>query len=129
MTKNTPTYDVKFAAPPVIEINLNFCTRVSLSMLESIIAHLDIMSDQDSITNNCEHGSTFKERIQNAKWVSGDAIFRNGSLRLGQTIMEVQRERKEYARVKQEGMYKNKIQECRDKKHQINELLTLLASG
>ena len=42
--------------------------------------------------------------------------------------MEVQRERKEYARVKQEGMYKNKIQECRDKKHQINELLTLLVS-
>ena len=37
-------------------------------------------------------------------------------------------ERNEAARFNQEGVYKNNIQEYRDKKHQINKLLTLLAS-
>ena len=60
------------------------------------------MSARDRIAKNCEHGRTFKERIQNAKLVSGGAIFRNGYPRLGQTILEVQRERKEAARVKLE---------------------------
>ena len=46
---------------------------------------------------------------------------------LGQTIPEVQRERKYATRVKQEGKYINNIQEYRNKKQQINELITLLA--
>ena len=52
------------------------------------------MSAQDRIAKNHEHGRTFKERIQNSKRVTGVAIFRNGSSRLIQTILEVQRERK-----------------------------------
>ena len=40
----------------------------------------------------------------------------------------MQRERKEAARVNQEGTYKNNIQEYRYKKQQINELITSLAS-
>ena len=44
LTENTPTYDVKFSAPPVREINLNFGTGAAGSMLESIVAHSDIMS-------------------------------------------------------------------------------------
>ena len=68
-------------------------------MLEYIVAHSGSMSDQDRIANNREHGRTLKEHIQNAKGVTGGAIFRNGSSRLGQTILEVQRERKESARV------------------------------
>ena len=43
-TKSTPTYDVKFAAPPVREIGLNSDTGAAISMLEFIVAHLDIMS-------------------------------------------------------------------------------------
>ena len=42
LTKNTPTYDVKFSAPPVMEIDLNFGTGTAGSMLESIVAHSDI---------------------------------------------------------------------------------------
>ena len=33
LTKNTPTYDVKFAAPPVREIDLHFGTGAAGSML------------------------------------------------------------------------------------------------
>ena len=33
LTKNTPTYDVKFSAPPEIEIDLNFGTGAAGSML------------------------------------------------------------------------------------------------
>ena len=33
LTKNTPTYDIKFAAPPVRETDLNFGTGVDGSML------------------------------------------------------------------------------------------------
>ena len=39
LTENTPTYDVKFAAPPVREIDLNFGTSAAGSMIESIVAH------------------------------------------------------------------------------------------
>ena len=42
LTKNTPTYDIKFSAPPVMEIDLNFGTGTAGSMLESIVAHSDI---------------------------------------------------------------------------------------
>ena len=45
---------------------------------------------------------------------TGGAILRNGSSRLGQTILEVQHERKEAARVNLEGTYKKNIQEYRD---------------
>ena len=78
-------------------------------MLEPITEHLDIISAQDSIIKNCEHRRTFKERIQNAKLVTGGEIFRNGYSRLGQNILEVQRERKEASQVKQEGEYKKNI--------------------
>ena len=44
LNKNTPTYDIKFSAPPVREIDLNIGTGVASSMLESIVAHSDIMS-------------------------------------------------------------------------------------
>ena len=98
------------------------------SVLESIVAHSDIMSAWDSIAKNSENRGTFKERIQNAKQVACVAIFRNGSSKLGQTILEVQRERKDAARVKWEGAYKNNIKYYRDKKQQINKLLTLLTS-
>ena len=54
LTKNIPAYDVKFASPPVREIDLNFGTGAAGSMLESIVAHLDIMFAQDSISNNRE---------------------------------------------------------------------------
>ena len=67
LTENTPTYDVKFAAPPVRENDLNFGTKAAISMLESTVAHSDIMSAQDRIDKNREHGRTLKERIQNAK--------------------------------------------------------------
>ena len=94
LTKNTPTYDVKFAVLPVRKIYLDFGIGATGSMLESIIAHSYIMYARDRIANNCEHGSTFKERIQTDKRETGGAIFRNGYSRLGQTIQEVQRERK-----------------------------------
>ena len=128
MTENTPTYDVKFAALPVREIDLNFSTGAAGSMLESIVAYYDIMSARDRIAKNREHGRTFKERIQNAKQVTVSVIFCNGYSRLVQTILEVQRERKEAVKVNHEGTYNNNIQEYRDKKQQINELLTFLAS-
>ena len=79
-------------------------------MLEYIFVHLDIMSAQDRIAKNREHERTSKERIQNSKRVTVSVIFCNGSSRLGQTILEVQRERKEATRVKQEGTYTNKTQ-------------------
>ena len=60
LTKNTPTYDVRFSAPPVREIDLDFGTRASVSMLESIVGHLDIISARDRIAKNREHGRTFK---------------------------------------------------------------------
>ena len=60
LTKNVPTYDVKFATPYVREIDLNVGTGVAGSMLESIVAHTDIMSTQYRVTNNHEHGKTFK---------------------------------------------------------------------
>ena len=44
LTKNIPTYDVKFSSPPVREINLNFGTGMAGPMLEFIVAHLDIVS-------------------------------------------------------------------------------------
>ena len=110
LTKNTPTYDVKFAAPSVREIDLDFCTGTDGSMLECIVAHSDIMPPRDRIANNREHRRTFKELIQNSKQVTSSAIFRNGSSSLGQTILEVRHERKEAARVKREGEYKNNIQ-------------------
>ena len=104
MAKNTPTYDVKFATPPVREIDLKFGTGVARSMIESIVAHSGIRSARDRIAKNREHGRTFKEQIQNVKQVTGGAIFRNGSSRLVQTILEVRRERKKAARVNQEGV-------------------------
>ena len=64
---NTPTYDVKFSALHVRQIDMNFSTGAAVSMLESIVAHLDIMSAQDIIVNNIVHGSTFKQHIQNDK--------------------------------------------------------------
>ena len=82
LTKNTPTYGVKFAAPPVREINLNFGTGAAESMLESTIAHSNIMCTQDRIANNYEHRRTFKEHIQNFKQVTGGAIFSKGYSRL-----------------------------------------------
>ena len=110
LTKNTPIYDVKFAAPHVRETDLSFGTGAAGYMLESIVVHLDIMPAQDRIANNHEHGSTFKERIQNDKLVTGGAIFCNGSSRQGQTILEVQNERKQAALVKQGCTYKKSIQ-------------------
>ena len=117
-----------FFALPVKKTNLDFGTDVAGYMIESIVAHSYIMSARDRISKNREHGRTFKERIQNYKWVAGGAIFPNVSSRLVQNILEVKFEIKEDARVKREGTYKNKIQEYRGKKQQINELLTLLAS-
>ena len=87
LTKNTPTYDVKFSALPVKEINLNIGTGVAGSMLVSIDAHSDIISAQDSIAKNLEHGRTLKELIQNYKWVTGGAIFCNFYSSLDQTIL------------------------------------------
>ena len=58
-------------------------------MLESIVAHSDILYARDSIAKNCEHRMTFKEHIQNYKQVTGGSIFRNGSSSLGQTILDV----------------------------------------
>ena len=110
MTENKPTYDVKFSAPPIREINLNFGTGAAGSVLESIVAHSYIMSAQYRIDKNHKHRRTSKEHIQNYKKVTGGAIFRNVSSRLGQTILEVQCERKETAWVKQEGTYKKDIQ-------------------
>ena len=69
-------------------------------MLESIVVHTDIMSAQYRITNNHEHGKTFKERTKNSERGTGGAIFRNDSSRLGQTILEVKSEIKETVRVK-----------------------------
>ena len=69
-------------------------------MLESIVTHSGIMPTQYRIATNCEHGRTFKERIQNAKRVTDGAIFRNSSSRPGQIILEVQCERKEHTKVK-----------------------------
>ena len=80
-----------------------FGTGAAGSMLEFIVAHLDIMSSQNKIAKNYEYRRTFKERIQNSKLVTGGAIFRNGSSRMGQTILEVQHERKEASWVKREG--------------------------
>ena len=87
LTENTPTYDVKFATQPVRETDLNFCTGAAGSTLESMVAHLDIMSAQDRIAKNCEHRRTSKKHTQNSKRVTGGAIFRNSSSRLGQTIL------------------------------------------
>ena len=126
LTKNKPNYDVKFAAPSVRENELNFGTSADGSMLESRVVHSDIMSAQNRIAKNREHGSTFKERIQNYKRFTYGEIFRNDSSRLVQTILDVQRERKEDARVKQEGLYKKNKQEYRDNKQYINKLLTSL---
>ena len=128
MTQNTPTYDVKVSALPIREIYLNFGTSAAGSMLEYIFVHLDIMSAQDRIAKNREHERTCKECIQNSKRVTVSVIFCTGSSRLGQNILEVQRERKEATRVKQEGTYTNNTQEYRDKKQHINELITSLAS-
>ena len=86
------------------------------------------MSAQDRIDKNREHGRTLKERIQNSKQVTGDEIFCNSYSRLVQTILEVRSERKDNVLVKQEGMYKNNIQDYRHKKQQINKLLTSLTS-
>ena len=79
------------------------------------------MSARDRITKNCEHGRTSKECIQNTKRFTGGAIFRNGSSRLGQNILQVQREIKEAAWDKREGKHKNNIQDYRDNNKQINE--------
>ena len=89
---------------------MDFGTGAARSMLESIFAHSDIMCAQYRIAKNREHGRTFKEHIQNSKQVTGGEIFHNGSSGLGQTIMGVERERKEAVRVKREGKYKNNIQ-------------------
>ena len=43
LTENTPTYDVKFAALPVREINLNYGTGTDGSILEFIVAYSAIM--------------------------------------------------------------------------------------
>ena len=59
LTKNTPTYDVKFAVLPVRKIDLNFGTGAANSILESIVAYLDIMSARDRIAKNHENGRTF----------------------------------------------------------------------
>ena len=77
LTKNTPTYDVKFSATPVREIELNFFTHVAGSMLESIFAHSYIISTRDRTANNLEHGRTFKECIQNDRRVTGGSILHN----------------------------------------------------
>ena len=60
LTKNISTYDVKFSALSVREIYLNFGTGAAGSLLESIVANLDIISDQDRIAKHCEHGSNLK---------------------------------------------------------------------
>ena len=78
LIKNTPTYDVKFSALPVREIDLDFDTVAVGSMMRSIFASLDIMSAQDRINNNCDKGRTFKERIQYDKRVTVGVIFCNG---------------------------------------------------
>ena len=44
LSKNTPTFDVKFAAPPLREIDLNFGPSVAGHMIESIITHLNDIS-------------------------------------------------------------------------------------
>ena len=128
LTKNTPTYDVKFSASPVREINLNFGTDAAISILEYIVTHLDIMSARDRIAKNLEHGRTFKEHTQNAKRVTGGAIFRNSYSSMFKTILGVQHEIKDAEHLKREGAYKNNTQEYMDKKQYINEILTLLAS-
>ena len=97
-------------------------------MIESIVAHLGIMSTHNRIANNSEHIMTFKERIQDAKRFTGGAILRNSYFSLGQTILELQHERNEDARVKREGTYKKNIQEYRDRKQNINKLLTSIES-
>ena len=85
------------------------------------------MSVQDRIDKNYENGRNFKEHIQNTKRDTGGEIFLNSPSRLGKTILYVQRERKEDARVKREGTYKKDILEYREKKQQIKEILTVLA--
>ena len=86
LTNKTPTYDVKFAALPVRETDLNFGTGTAGSMLQSIFAHLDIISTRDRIVKDCKHRITLEELIQNTKQVTGAEIFHDGSSRLGQTI-------------------------------------------
>ena len=75
--------DENVFAMSVGEIDLDFGTSKSGSMLESIGVHLGIISARDRIAKNCKHGRTFKERIQNAKQVTGGIIFRNSSSGLG----------------------------------------------
>ena len=53
LTKNRPTYDVKFSAPPLRKIDVIFFTSTAGAILEFIVAHLDIMSARDRKTNNC----------------------------------------------------------------------------
>ena len=43
LAKNTPTYYINFSDPHVGKIDLNFGTGAAGYMLESIIAHSDIM--------------------------------------------------------------------------------------
>ena len=64
-----------FLPRPEEKINLNLGTGAAGYMLESIVAHLDIISARDRTSKNCEHGRTLKEHIQNGKQVTGVNVF------------------------------------------------------
>ena len=87
----TPHYDPAFLlqkdAKDVKLLNMSHGTAAFC--LQNLVAHEDLHQARAQIKRNREEGATFREKITMARKVSAGIVFKSGSTRLGQTVLDV----------------------------------------